>query len=876
MDTGAIRETIDIILEKRKEMLPKIERWEQGLRSRRNSLESMRGQIESIKRFEKDSSRTEVLEGLIHDIEDYTGEISQDIEAVHDLSGRFSRDTVCIGVSGMARVGKSTTLQKMSGLADEQIPTGDRKNVTAVHSIIHNESKGKPRAKITYMGEDEFLDTYISALVASINESVPGDKRIATPSSLQDLKNMSIPDTLGEITTPTAGDSLLRLREARDCVDSYQDCLGRPNQTIVLEGDNLKEYVAYPDEEGPNANRKYLAVKGVEIYCPFPSIPGVRLSLVDLPGFGEINKGVAEKHIAALNKNVDHILDILKPTDTSGSFTSSDANAIELLYGVLPDITSRRSLITVGIIVIENYAPNAKRLAEDFNQRFNGAQENSLHVELFHANDGEEVAELFGIILDNLANDLPRMDQDLLDAAAGMRGVKDFDELIERIIKSLRELASTIPLPEAVLNNAIGDIGRSVIEGCQQYEYQLLENAKRESEYKKLFDEQVDACWQSVEESLADGLFLGEDKWARSAPSADYYGQYRQEARRIRREIIARYERLNVFYSDNCEDFKAKALKIAFAPFGNLLDELDGDIGKGADCEIGSLRSALTPVVRGSGVLSALDLLESVRFNFRHNVFLNIAPCLDELLNPYTRNAKYASDANAIQVALGGIDDPRKQIECLHNELMKIGRSANKEVCNALKSSKDRFFEYLSVCMSFFNDFLWRQDEDSYKQVVVRKLVSEFPDAILGERVSFSRDEERARGYAEAIKLAADMQRNPGFELSASMTVRKFGGESTCSPGKKRKESSNSGAKQPHKGEEFEGVVDRIKEYGAFVRSANGQIGLLHVTTLKKYFDVAHIDNVIDYLTKGAKVRVRIDNVRKDGKIDLSLREIME
>lgn len=870
MDADTIREKIDKILEKRKEMLPKIEEREQGLRKRWSNLELLRGQIKNIKCLEKDSSRTEVLDGLIHDIEEYVGEISQDVEAAHNLRGRFSRDAVCIGVSGMARVGKSTTLQKMSGLTNEQIPTGDRKNVTAVHSIIHNESKGKPQAKISFMSEGEFLDTYISSLVASINEGMPDDKQIADPSSLQDLKDMNIPATLGETTTPTAGDSLLRLHEAQDCIDSYEDCLGRPDQTIVLEGDNLKEYVAYPDKEGEDANRKYLAVKGVDIYCPFPSIPGVRLSLVDLPGFGEINEGVAEKHIAALNKNVDHILDILKPTDTSGSFTSFDASAIDLLYGVLPDITSRRSLITVGINVIESYAPNARQLEKDFNERFNNAQEDPLHVEQFHANNEEEVSGLFGIILDNLASDLPRMDQDLLDAAAGMRDAKDHDELFERIKKSLGELASTIPLPEAVLNDAIGDISRSVIEGCQQYEYQLLENARAESEYKKQFNEQVDACCQSVEEGLAGGFFLGEDEWVRSAPSGDYYSQYRQEARRIRREIIARYEQLNVFYSDNCEDFKAKALEMAFAPFGNLLDELGVDMERGADCEIGSLRSALSPFVRGSGVLPALDLLESVRFNFRHNVFLNIAPCLDELLNPYKRDAKNAKDANAIQVALGGIDNPREQIEYLHNELLKIGQRANKEVRDALKSSEDRFFEYLSVCMSFFNDFLWRQNEDSYKQVVVRKLVGEFPDAIIGERASFSRDEERAKGYAEAIRLAADIQRNPVSKLVASSIDREFAKSRRRSANRGANASSGGKLKQVHIGEEFEGEVTKVVKSGAFVSTPGNRDGFVPARTMRSYFGESFVD-VSKCLPVGMNVKVRVDGIKEDGKIDLLL-----
>ena len=48
----------------------------------------------------------------------------------------MARDTVNVGVSGQARVGKSTLLQSVSGLGDDQIPTGQALPVTAVRSRI--------------------------------------------------------------------------------------------------------------------------------------------------------------------------------------------------------------------------------------------------------------------------------------------------------------------------------------------------------------------------------------------------------------------------------------------------------------------------------------------------------------------------------------------------------------------------------------------------------------------------------------------------------------------------------------------------------------------------------------------------------------------
>ena len=50
--------------------------------------------------------------------------ISDTLASLGLLKARFSRSTLNIGVSGRARVGKSTLLQSIAGLHDEQIPTG--------------------------------------------------------------------------------------------------------------------------------------------------------------------------------------------------------------------------------------------------------------------------------------------------------------------------------------------------------------------------------------------------------------------------------------------------------------------------------------------------------------------------------------------------------------------------------------------------------------------------------------------------------------------------------------------------------------------------------------------------------------------------------
>src|SRR4051794_15098818 len=49
-------------------------------------------------------------------------QVAQAVERLRVVQARLSRETLNIGVTGQARVGKSTFLQSISGLGDDQVP----------------------------------------------------------------------------------------------------------------------------------------------------------------------------------------------------------------------------------------------------------------------------------------------------------------------------------------------------------------------------------------------------------------------------------------------------------------------------------------------------------------------------------------------------------------------------------------------------------------------------------------------------------------------------------------------------------------------------------------------------------------------------------
>ncbi|HIU99560.1 MAG TPA: S1 RNA-binding domain-containing protein, partial [Candidatus Stercoripulliclostridium merdipullorum] len=74
-------------------------------------------------------------------------------------------------------------------------------------------------------------------------------------------------------------------------------------------------------------------------------------------------------------------------------------------------------------------------------------------------------------------------------------------------------------------------------------------------------------------------------------------------------------------------------------------------------------------------------------------------------------------------------------------------------------------------------------------------------------------------------------------------------------------------AKDPEIGDEFDGTVERILTFGAFVGLAPGKDGMIHISKLAK----ERVEKVEDVVNIGDKVRVRVIKIDEKGRIDLKL-----
>lgn len=72
-------------------------------------------------------------------------------------------------------------------------------------------------------------------------------------------------------------------------------------------------------------------------------------------------------------------------------------------------------------------------------------------------------------------------------------------------------------------------------------------------------------------------------------------------------------------------------------------------------------------------------------------------------------------------------------------------------------------------------------------------------------------------------------------------------------------------------GDIVQGKVKKIAKYGAFIQLTNGETGLCHISEISNDF----VKDVNDYLKVDQDVKVKILNIRENGKIELSIKALM-
>jgi S1 RNA binding domain protein len=69
-----------------------------------------------------------------------------------------------------------------------------------------------------------------------------------------------------------------------------------------------------------------------------------------------------------------------------------------------------------------------------------------------------------------------------------------------------------------------------------------------------------------------------------------------------------------------------------------------------------------------------------------------------------------------------------------------------------------------------------------------------------------------------------------------------------------------------------EGTVQRITPYGAFLQLEDGRVGLVHISEI----DRNYVKDVREHLRENDKVQAKVQAIKEDGKIDLSIKALQD
>ncbi|NEP80124.1 MAG: hypothetical protein F6K39_19330 [Okeania sp. SIO3B3] len=402
-----------------------------------NCLESKINKLKDLQEFILKLSTTSsmgVQQLYQIDFQTILNRITQERKVWENLWQRLNRDTINIGVVGLARQGKSTFLQNVAGLTDEEdegiIPSSDRLPCTTVQSNIYHH-EGDTFAKVYFHSESSFIQQIITPYYREL-----GFENI--PKNLYEFANLPFPSQPINPQHPAQVEAIYEhLRQDYYVhLNKYSDLLQSEKRFIKVPKHKIREYVSQSYDAKSNPQFfNHLAVEKVEIFCNFPQVGVKKLALVDMPGLGDTRLGDTERMIKALAEDIDFILLIRRPgkKGTGDFLRKEDVN----LYDVASQALKDKLPLKEWVFMLLNQDGENEQLSLDFE---NTMPRKGIHVKQClkanckNSNSANQVMEK---VLDYLTKNMKNLDKQYMSAAS--RDLRNFQSWIEEKLAEVRQ-----------------------------------------------------------------------------------------------------------------------------------------------------------------------------------------------------------------------------------------------------------------------------------------------------------------------------------------------------------------------------------------------------------------------------------------------------
>jgi hypothetical protein len=645
---SGIQDKVDLLLRNRRAALPavtaELERW--------GRLDGRFEQLTAALQELRDHPKTphEVRGSLaLPQASDLRREVAELIEMYRVVQTRLERPTINIGVSGAARVGKSTLLQSMTGLTEDQIPTGSGIPVTAVRSRIYH-SPALHRAVVRLHTVQSFLDEVVGPLHAKLGFT-------ARATSLEGFRGWKYAEaTAGEM------EHRRRLEDMQRSLDSFAAHL-TGGERIVDDLTQLRPWVAYPtnaelteaESTGRPVSRLYLAVRDIRIDVPFPRSVVDQLGIVDLPGLGEIDPEAEQRHVDGLRNEVDVVLIVKRPVQGMAYWGDNDLKAVTLIDQARGFVHDRRDFLSLVVNAGQADDPHlVTSLADDIRRQVNDGRDGRfLTVYGTDAADEDSVVDdLLQPLLTALAASLPRMDRQIGEgvAVAASALADRVRTAVADVERALLELQRQTVAPAEDLDKRVKELREDLAVGLTAYVTELHEFAAGDQDDEGFVDA-VEDSYRAIQEWIDSGFGEGEDDWCRTAvrtmttdKNAAPFTVW--QLNRIRVEIGRRFGSLNDFFTHRIDEVWGRLAGIIGDSTGDLLDGVEGR--PALERLARYLEEGTEPCPALSG---ALEGVLDIRLEYRTQLYPKVRAELGDLLNFETTNPVTGERRDQITVA---------------------------------------------------------------------------------------------------------------------------------------------------------------------------------------------------------------------------------
>ena len=674
---------IAAILADRRRLLPDVRAESARWQAVDEQLAALAAAVEALRTHS--TTPAELREALVLPFAQAREGAAEAVRLLRVLEARLARDTVNIGVSGQARVGKSTLLQSVSGLGDDQIPTGQALPVTAVRSRIFH-APDLRRATLRLHSFDTFVTDVVAPYHAELDiaglpgtpeefrhwpypkpsqppgspasdehgRRAEGHRLTAAPqppgspvSERHDRRAeghrlTAAPDDVGPdgaSDRPSWVTMLNRLRAMQQSFPTYEHDLTGGERVLPLE--ELRPWVAYPtnaEEQQPGlVARRYLAVRDVRIDCPFPHAQVRHMGIVDLPGLGEFAARADEHHVGGLQNEVDIVLLVKRPVEGMAYWGDADARALDLIDSAR-GFVDRRDFV----VLVLNTGDTSDALVTALRDHIRGQVNSGVPDQFFQvlecdaADTGDVFARVLSPVLAHLAARMPAMDA---DAVAGTRG--ELRAVAQRIVTLTDDVARVLASVAQSSGSVAEDLDvrsrrlRQDLSGALVGLVGELRAQARAVGEDQDYTDAVERAYATTRAWITDGLGIGEQAWRDEAlramtvdrNSSRYAGD---ELNRVRVEISSCFEEIDVYFAARVQALWERIAQILRDHTGALLGS-ESDAATGDDALrrfVALLAEASEPCPR---LRRAVEQLLTVRLDYRSQLHPRVRAELDGL-----------------------------------------------------------------------------------------------------------------------------------------------------------------------------------------------------------------------------------------------------